>query len=182
MNRHFLHECHERHLLSYPQNGVLKSSLLHELVANSTLDLLLLDIPKLSFFRKLFDQQRLVRQRGVSIAIDGIHRENEELEESIHICLVSDNDIDITVLQLKRQTLPRIPGYTLWVLELLDLHRDHVLPEQPEPSGACAKNNAFNIFYVERSRRQLIFVLVLPSLKRLRSRSDVRSAISLELS
>ena len=65
----------------------------------------------------------------VTLTVDGTKLENQELEKQLGIIIITDDNIQITVLHLKTNTSPTFDDYFL--VDFLWLGND-VFPEHPK--------------------------------------------------
>ena len=75
---------------------------------------------------------------GVSIAVQGLHGNNEELEELGHFELVFDYEVELLFVCIDGEALLTMKGQVFE--KLLPIHGDDVLPQHPESGGEAAKH------------------------------------------
>lgn len=79
---------------------------------------------------------------GASLPVEGLKGVNQELEEHVHLLSATDNQINITVSQLKSDAIPRVEGNRV---DFVRRHGVNVLPVDPEAGGQTAIDEAHDI-------------------------------------
>ena len=64
----------------------------------------------------------------------------------VHLFLILNDKIYVTMLELKSDALPRQEWNLLLILEFFWAKGIHVLPEDPKPRGGWSKDDVLDIF------------------------------------
>ena len=91
---------------------------------------------------------------------------NEELEQTIHISVIADYQVYVTVLKLQGDALPAVERQ---LFDLSEIHRVEMLPEHPEArvdtaiddaldGGHVAAGAAFEVFKMRADFKHFIIV------------------------
>lgn len=79
----------------------------------------------------------------VLAAVDGIHCFDDHLDEAVHVVVVGDDQVDISVLELQSDTLPGVEG-SLSINDVANIHAVHLLSEHPKSTGQAPINYSDN--------------------------------------
>ena len=112
------------------------------------LKLLVFPVRKVSFgTNPLLNEHFLKCHTGVSLSINGIDFIDQELKEMIHLFLILNDKVYVTMLELKSDALPRQEWNRLLILELFWVKGIHMLPEDPKPRGGWSKDDVLDILH-----------------------------------
>ena len=114
-------------------------------------------------FTLFFRQLLLVKQvddglGGVLVSVDGIQTVDNQLQEDVHILLISDDKVDLSVLQLQCYTLPGVQ-WNILSLKFTGREGAIMFAHHPESRGDATIDDALDLFKVAGGTGELLLVV-----------------------
>jgi hypothetical protein len=90
----------------------------------------------------------------VAVAVHRAKGVYEEFEQQVHVLIIFNNQVDVTVLESQRDALPRVERN---IFQLANGQRVEMLPQHPEPRGDCTEHKALDFRDVAAATARLAF-------------------------